>query len=135
MCVQSEVEDLGYNALRTIEGNLFIAIRRRPPHASSMFWRFAVCLAPVLLVALIALLTSTGALSEAYWETWLMVCILLVLVGALLSAIFVTIRVSRSIKEPTWARVVASILVFIVVGIGYIALGGFGGCLMAAAGT
>ncbi|MDF1860227.1 MAG: hypothetical protein P1U87_08430 [Verrucomicrobiales bacterium] len=95
-----------------------------------MFPRFAICLIPLIIVGIMIPLIGMEVIDPKGSEGLAYFLIFLVAVGALVSGFFVARLVFRSISEPQWWKVLASILVFIAVAIGYVGIGFFGGCFL-----
>ncbi|GEM_PF-6098256 len=95
-----------------------------------MFKRFAICLAPLFITGLIFLFFGQKMANKSDLSLELALIILLISIGALLSAFYVGRPVYRGITDPVWLKYFAAILVFLIVAIGYAGLGLFGGCMM-----
>lgn len=95
-----------------------------------MFPRFALCLAPLLVVGVLLVIVGLEVVPADNVEWVAYLCIVLVGIGALLSAFFVARLVFRGIQEPGWWKILASILVYLIVVVGYFTIGFFGGCFL-----
>lgn len=95
-----------------------------------MFARFAICLAPLIITGICFVLTASDTIPKRSQESFGMLCIFLTAIGALLSGFFVARAVYRAIAEPKWWKILAAVLVFVLVAVGYFTIGFFAGCLM-----
>ncbi len=91
-----------------------------------MFLRFAICLSPLCLVGIIALLAGDKIANESGFS----LIVFLTGIGALLLGFFVGRLVYRAITDPVWLKYFLGILVFLIVVIGYAGQGLFGGCML-----
>jgi hypothetical protein len=93
-----------------------------------MLWRFLLCLAPVVLSLILIIITGFDIIPADYLDEVITACLVLALGGALLSGVFVGIRVVKAIKEPLWLGICTGILAGGATFIAYYTIALLGGC-------
>lgn len=91
-----------------------------------MLARFIICLVPLVLAPLVMLF-----LGAKNGDVAIGISMILIAIGAILSATLVSRKVFQAMKEPVWAAWLLSILTFLCVFLGYAGLGLAGGCVAA----
>lgn len=93
-----------------------------------MLWRFLLCLAPVVLSLALIILTALEIFPSDSMDAVITACLILCLGGALLSGVFVGIRVVKAIKEPLWVGILTGVFAGGATFIAYYTLALLGGC-------
>jgi hypothetical protein len=93
-----------------------------------MLWRFLLCLAPVVLSLALIILSALEIFPSDSMDAVITACFLLSFIGAILSAVFVGIRVLKAIKEPLWVGILTAVIAGGATFIAYYTLAVLGGC-------
>ncbi len=93
-----------------------------------MLWRFLFCLAPVVFSLALFILCALGILPPESMDAVITACLILCLGGALLSGVFVGVRVVQAIREPRWAGIFTGVIAGGATFIAYYTLAFLGGC-------